>query len=182
MTISRPCDNLPAIQPGHETLWVSVRAGRQFDESLGARQRGEVARTVGRARAGPGAAPVVALQLSRAGIRPAAPSPSTGAASAIFSAARSRPGPWRRRSAGITYRARHTSVDTGLPGSANTAAPDGATPNHNGLPGRCATLWNTRLHAAASRAPRARGRTGPSTRRRTGSARRACRRWNPRRW
>ena len=30
-----------------------------------------------------------------------------------------------------------------MPGRANTAAPEVATPNHIGLPGRCATLWNT---------------------------------------
>ena len=30
------------------------------------------------------------------------------------------------------------SVDTGLPGKANTAGPDCDTPNHIGLPGRCA--------------------------------------------
>src|SRR5579864_503636 len=43
-------------------------------------------------------------------------------------------------SGGSTYRERHTTVETGFPGSANTVAPEAATPNHIGLPGRWATV------------------------------------------
>src|SRR5581483_842906 len=48
--------------------------------------------------------------------------------------------PMAAKSAGSTYRERHTNVDTGFPGNAKSVAPEAATPNHIGLPGRCATL------------------------------------------
>ena len=41
----------------------------------------------------------------------------------------------------MTYRARQTSTETGLPGRANTAVPAAPMPNHNGRPGRCEIPW-----------------------------------------
>ena len=64
----------------------------------------------------------------------------------VFGRARARAAA-SRSSAGTTYRSRQTSADTGLPGRPNTVCPAGPMPNQIGLPGRCATLWNTSRHA-----------------------------------
>ena len=81
-------------------------------------------------------------------------------------------GALERRSAGRTKSSKQTRLDTGFPGTPNTSAPEGATPNQSGFPGLCATRQKTSRTPSASSAPASRGRGGPPRRRRTTRRRR----------
>src|ERR1700735_3009096 len=59
----------PTVNVGDETFGISVGSGRQFDETVGAREAQKIARSVRRARGRPGATPVIMLNRRRQEIR-----------------------------------------------------------------------------------------------------------------
>ena len=163
---------LPPIDSRHEPFWPDIGPGREFNESVGARERAEIAGTVGRFRHRPRPAPVVVVHRNRQeGRERRLEFHRLGDRDALACAVRAIPSPGRAP-AGHNAPGRPASRPD-CPGSANTAWPASATPNHIGFPGagRCDETPAVRR---VLRVPSARDRSGPSTRRRSGPARRAC--------